>query len=303
MMSKTLVIFAIVGIAVVALVLLTGGTSSTPDVQNHLAKLQAQVTKLQAERDARGATFLPVNNFLSIPQPYAPLGADGKLAIPPEIKQLRVDIGLSFSAPISAEWLRRHPDDRMVYGFEPHLGSFVRILSDDRSVKSWFMDRHQFGKHFFMFNCAMDEKAGYLPFYWTKGDPGTSSLNTPNGSPGFEIAMRTNVPAMVLQDFLAFVPWDRFPYIEFVKVDAQGADFRIVKGIGPYLDRIVFLAAEKSAPGYSSTHSEGDLRSYLQARGWEVVDGNAESGASVTFGNTKHRDKWASLDSWLPPQF
>jgi FkbM family methyltransferase len=244
----------------------------------------------------------PIQHWLTLPQPYAPLDDNGKLAIPAEIRQIRLDIGLSYSAPVSAKWLDKFPNDRMIYGFEPNLGSFTRILNDDRSVKSNFMDRSQFMKHFFMFNAALDEKSGYLPFYWTKGDPGTSSLNQPTGeNPEILTKMAVRVPVITLTDFLAFIPWDRFPYIEFVKIDAQGADFRVLKGISDeYLDKIVFLALEKFATGYSSTHNENDLRNYLISKGWQVIDGSAENGSSIIFANTRHQSKWAVLDSWMP---
>ncbi len=45
-----------------------------------------------------------------------PLRPDGKIEIPAHIKRVKLDIGLSYSAPMSQEWLTRE-DDLLVVWF------------------------------------------------------------------------------------------------------------------------------------------------------------------------------------------
>lgn len=45
--------------------------------------------------------------------------SDGKIEIPNHIKHIKLDIGLSYSAPMSQYWLS-HEKDLLVFGFEPN---------------------------------------------------------------------------------------------------------------------------------------------------------------------------------------
>ena len=43
---------------------------------------------------------------------------DGKIVLPDWVKRLKVDVGLSYSAANSIQWIRQDPN-LMVFGFEP----------------------------------------------------------------------------------------------------------------------------------------------------------------------------------------
>lgn len=46
-------------------------------------------------------------------------------------------------------------------------------------------------------------------------------------------------------------PWDRFSYIDYIKIDAQGSDLNILKSAGNYLsERVVYVTAEPDGNQY-----------------------------------------------------
>jgi hypothetical protein len=46
-------------------------------------------------------------------------------------------------------------------------------------------------------------------------------------------------------------PWDRFEYIDYIKIDAQGSDLNILKSAGSYLrERVVYVTAEGDGHQY-----------------------------------------------------
>lgn len=50
---------------------------------------------------------------------------------------------------------------------------------------------------------------------------------------------------MTLADFFERVPWAHFPYVEYLKVDAEGSDVDILRGAGVWLSqRVVYVTAE-----------------------------------------------------------
>ncbi len=57
---------------------------------------------------------------------HVPMKENGKIDIPLNIKRVKLDIGLSYSAPMSQHWLS-HEDDLLVFGFEPDLTSVSTI--------------------------------------------------------------------------------------------------------------------------------------------------------------------------------
>ena len=63
-----------------------------------------------------------------------------------------------------------------------------------------------------------------VDFYCTNKDSGTSSLYCPNSNLKDEIKEIVKVPVYSLKHFFDIFDWNRFPYIEYIKIDAQGSD-------------------------------------------------------------------------------
>src|SRR5579872_506872 len=97
---------------------------------------------------------------------------DGKLRTPPEIKHIKLDVGLSYNAPMSQYWLT-HEDDVLVFGFEPNPASVQAILGE--TVKRHpshgdILDKKYIGKQFYLIPCALGLAADpTVKFYITSG--------------------------------------------------------------------------------------------------------------------------------------
>ena len=89
----------------------------------------------------------------------------------------------------------------------------------------------------------------------------------------------------LIKDFDIF-DWNRFPYIEYIKIDAQGSDFDILLSAGDYLkERVVFITAEPECNQYYNTqHNNTDnIKSYLESQGFIYI--NHENTKDPTFLN------------------
>ena len=52
------------------------------------------------------------------------------------------------------------------------------------------------------------------------------------------------VPVFKLDDFIDYIDFTRIKFIEFVKIDAQGMDYEIIRGTRKHLKKICFITAE-----------------------------------------------------------
>lgn len=197
---------------------------------------------------------------------------DGKIHIPSNIKHIKIDIGLSYSAPMSQYWLS-HERDLYVFGFEPNLSSVQSILkgakkqhfSHGEPLESRFL-----GTQFFLIPVALGSYAMSgmtMPFYVTKNDCGCSSLYRPKELPIDQII---NVPVFSLTDFFDLFPFDTHPVIEYIKIDAQGADLEIVKGAGSYLtEKVIYITLEPENNQYENTvNSQQSIDAYMKSIGF-----------------------------------
>jgi len=80
--------------------------------------------------------------------------------------------------------------------------------------------------------------------------------------------------------------WDRFPIIEYIKIDAQGADFDILQGAENYLrERVVYITAEPESSQYNNCqhNTAENMNNYLQSQGFIHI--NHPNTADPTFIN------------------
>lgn len=192
--------------------------------------------------------------FTSFIQSIIPLRNDGKIAIPEHIHHVKLDIGLSYSAPMSQQWLL-HEDDLIVFGFEPNPAS-IRSILDMKTPPhvGWplVLDKQFVGTRFFLIPCALGiSEQKTLPFYVTANDCGCSSLFKPKT---FAIERIIDVPIFSLTDFFGLFPFDTHPVIDYIKIDAQGADLDIVKSAGHYLtEHVIYITIEAEDSQYEGT--------------------------------------------------
>lgn len=220
----------------------------------------------------------------------------GHLKIPKKIKQIKLDIGLSFAAPNSALWLSNFPD-RIVYGFEPNPENVREIISGEnrkRGNQYRYVNLKDINKRFFLLNVAIDNyPPQFKKFYMTREDPGTSSLHKPKI---FKIKESTMVPCVSLSDFLSLIPWNRFKYIEHIKIDTQGNDLKVLQSAGKYLsEKVVFVTAECTAKGYNYSHTKNELDVFMENHGFEFIEGTDIAG-NKTYRNRRYRVDAQKLD-------
>ncbi len=219
------------------------------------------------------SSFQPLEDF-SFSQfiaNYVPLRlTDGKIDLPSTAKHVKLDIGLSYNAPMSQHWLTQE-EDLVVFGFEPNpesLDEITRGAIKKASSHGDSLDVKYIGSRFFLIPCALGASSSEkTPFYITAKDCGCSSLYQPKS---MDVSRVIEVPVFTLSDFFDLFPFDTHPVIDYIKIDAQGADLNIAKGAGRYLsDRVVFITLEAENAEYKNTsNSENEIGKYMKSIGF-----------------------------------
>jgi FkbM family methyltransferase len=125
-------------------------------------------------------------------------------------------------------------------------------------------------------------------FYSMQYDGGTSSLYKPIDTHLGPIKNKITVPVFSLKHFFDLFPWDKFEYIEYIKIDAQGADFDIIKSAGDYLsERVVFITAEPESNQYENCghNTSENMETYLLTQNFIKI--NHPNTVDPTFVNKK----------------
>jgi len=196
-----------------------------------------------------------------------------------KIKRIKIDIGLSYNVPQSQIWLEKD-SDLFVFGFEPNP-ECVEIIKNGNIKK-----KHECHgtplKQEFLENqfCLIPVALGNvlhpeeMSFYQMANDCGTSSLFHPTDPSIGPVKQVTTVPVYSLTHFFDIFPWDKFEYIEYIKIDAQGSDYDILVGAGDYLkNRVVYITAEPEYASYADCgrNTTGNITSYLESQGFERI--------------------------------
>lgn len=162
----------------------------------------------------------------------------GRFSFPKEFKRIKIDVGLSVNAPQTQIWLE-NDSGLIVIGIEP-LKSNIKSIVERSSSWPVSLNPEYLETRAFLIPVALsDEKNDDgLTFYVTKEDPGCSSLYKPKN---FEVSRTEVVPVWTLDEIMKYIPFERFPIIDHLKIDAQGSDLKILKGSTKFLDRILPL--------------------------------------------------------------
>lgn len=179
---------------------------------------------------------------------------------------LKIDVGLSENAPQSQQWITRD-SNTFVFGFEPISLSRERILSGDSRWPTK-LDPKFLGPRMAIVPCALYSR--HVPegmdFNVTAGDPGCSSLLTPIN---FGIAYKEHVEVWTLEDFVNLINPKKYPIIDHLKIDVQGADFEVIKGIGRTFARFLAITVEIDTNGYRETTNDyAQICKFMHRRGF-----------------------------------
>jgi len=203
------------------------------------------------------------------------------LNLPSNIK-LKIDVGLSYNAPNSELWLQKL-SNRYVFGFEPNVECHKYIKNglgwpgDPQNIK---LDPIRIDKNFILLSCALDDtNPCYKKFYSTSRDLGCSSLYVPNSNFS-AIKESYDVFCISLESFLDLIDWTKIPYVEHIKIDAQGNDLRILYSAKHYLsEKVVFVTVESAnernayqCQEPNSGHTIEQLLQYMALNNFEPYD-------------------------------
>jgi len=233
----------------------------------------------------------------------------GKYEIPKNIKQIKIDVGLAGEAPNSSIWLSE-TDDRYVFGFEPltHHWSMLsnfdaaettrpypydfKILQlHDNSIKLNRKTVCSITNRFTGIRCAINnvDQITEMDFYEMDrhlGASGSSSLLPPSDQHPWKLNDVIKIKTISLEMFLNNIPWERFEFIEHIKTDCEGKDFDVVKSIGKYLDRVVYITSEMTNNRHHVVGScnPDEFINFMLQNNFKVID---QIGGNINFVNNK----------------
>lgn len=213
--------------------------------------------------------------------PSLGLDAQGFLLVPSKFKRIIIDIGLSWNAPNSEVWLSKSSGELLVFGFDPNPKGNVELLSMQRQSKcqqgAICLNLERLADTFYLFPVALGDKHAVQPLYVSDSDPGTTSLYRPdNSNSGIRSSVQYDVPVFRLEDFLSLIPWKdsgrgSVEFVEHVKIDAQGNDFKILVGMGRFLtERVACVSVEPQAPGYFGVQ-QGSHSDFLESLSFKII--------------------------------
>lgn len=218
-----------------------------------------------------------------------------KINIPENIKHIKIDVGLSYGAPMSQVWFSNEPD-LFVIGIEPNPDSVSSILDPNNKKRDeghgTVLESKYFNNiHIIPVALGLENKT--VDFYVTKRDQGCSSVYKPKES--YDINSIIKVPMIKFENIMSTFPWDRFEYIEYLKIDAQGSDLNIVKSLGSYISKFVYITLEAEHQSYygSEYNNVNEIHKYMTSNNFSAVQ--HPDTRDPTYINNNHKDKMNSI--------
>ena len=241
------------------------------------------------------------------------LDQNGKFIIPADQRHINIDVGLAGDACHSAIWLSKN-SDRFVIGIEPlelHWGMLENIETSESKTGypqgSRYLQLEEgvvklenkvvcnIGDRFCGIRCAIDDvsQPSWEHFYLmdpTDGASGSSSLLKPTDKHPHFVEDVIKTPVISLEMVLGCVDWGRIPFIEHIKTDCEGNDLDVIKSIGKYLDRVMFITTECSATNvghWENQYTAPGLLHFMTSKGFVLVH---VEGADAIFANKRSLD-------------
>lgn len=183
--------------------------------------------------------------------------------------KLRIDVGLSHSMPYALKWASTDKQI-VVMGFEPHLGNFYEC------EKLLYQTSENLSQRIFLFNFALTNLDDFaeLEFWATKSvmegiDTGRSSLLEPQKDYQGWIKERYIVRTAPIFKFLDELELQQ---IEFLKVDTQGFDLRVLRGFRENLKKVLMIMVEAdSTEYYKGANNDIEVKNYLSTYGFSKI--------------------------------
>lgn len=193
---------------------------------------------------------------------------DGMVLLPDWCTRVKIDVGLSHDAPQSRRWIESDPN-LLVLGFEP-IEKNLRRLKENFLANSAYPFQRELDKQLVILPFALGDVPETIDslMYVTSIDSGCSSLLEPAD---FEVSEMQAVRLTSLALVLKYFPFEQIRFIDHLKTDAQGSDYEVIKGLGDFVDKIVFITSESENSQYkSSNNSNGALQGFLRGSGFRM---------------------------------
>ena len=269
------------------------------------SKLYHGIPLSDQEKDLCPHSWIKMPSYTSCPEEIKLMNLismydtlSNKLIIPDNIKEIKIDIGLSYNAPNSRYWVK-YLENRFVFGFEPNKDSIKSAFTANYKGEEFVP--LPFREKFSLIPCAIDIEENKLTFYNTVNDVGCSSLYKPVDEKW--IGSSYEVLCFQLKTFFQYFPWDKYPYIEHIKIDTQGNDFRVIKSMENYIEKIVYITTEVGYEKFQyfcdkkdSGHTLDDINTYMINNGFKSIPSNVLGHGLTTEGdptyvNTRFSDE------------
>lgn len=174
-----------------------------------------------------------------------------------------------------------------------HLGEYtISFAREDPSITVFAFEPNLkqasqcFGllPNFVVIPMAVEEHQGCADFYINAFEA-ASSLYPMNetarqqwiGGEQLKVVQKISVPVIRLDTFMNLLEIRK---VEFLKIDAQGADFSVVKSAGDRLkdiDKIALEVAVTPSQLYSGASSKDEITDYLKEAGFKLVETEKQS--------------------------
>jgi FkbM family methyltransferase len=189
------------------------------------------------------------------------------LKLPPEVKRVWVDVGTHAQAGVTRPFLNTETD-LFIIGFEPNHFQWGEIATSPDPSKT-----HDWGKghpKFWAIHAAASEENGYATFHRSSSNM-CSSLNDMTsrmeGTDCGKVQEEFVVNVLALETVLKLVPPE--VRIEFVKIDAQGHDLSVAKGLKSVLPRVEHVMLECQVKAmYEGSATQKDVVEWFESNGW-----------------------------------
>jgi FkbM family methyltransferase len=222
--------------------------------------------------------------------------------IPGNITHIKIDVGLGMHNIHSKDWLK-YEKDVCVFMFEPNRDCIKSSMQHMLSIQDQ-ININKNSYHIIPVALSNVNDKTTMNFFSMANDGGTSSLYKPNNLNRLgNIKSIIPVPVFSLKNFFDLFPWNRFEYIEYIKIDAQGADFDIIQSAGDYLsERVVFITAEPENNDYENCNHNTceNMEKYLSSKNFiKITHPNTED---PTFINKKFAHLYDKIYIYQGPQ-
>ena len=128
-------------------------------------------------------------------------------------------------------------------------------------------------------NVPNPDKITIQQFYSTHGtnNIGASSLRKDviESDPYKEITGTYDVPCISLKKVFECIDWDKYPFVECIKIDIEGKELDALKSCKEYIDRVVFFRVEafKKDDSANTTYSDADeIIQFMSDNNFELFD-------------------------------